>query len=79
MAEYKAERLRGFEDLVNEGRKHRDALANLKTQFENKLETFKSLRDGVSCLHYTPLDFHSFTSTNIANGRIPYSSSTQAL
>jgi hypothetical protein len=60
-AEPKAERLRDFEDLIYKGRKHRDALANLQTQFENKLETFKSLRDGVSCFHYGSSDFSLFT------------------
>ncbi|PMD13267.1 hypothetical protein NA56DRAFT_637974 [Hyaloscypha hepaticicola] len=46
-AKIKEERLKKFQNLVNEGKKSRDALANLQTQFENKLDTFKTLRDGL--------------------------------
>jgi hypothetical protein len=36
-----------FEDLIKVGSTQRESLANLKTQFEGKLETVKALRDGV--------------------------------
>jgi hypothetical protein len=60
--------------MVIKGSNRREDLVNLKTQFENKLETVKSLRDGVRQL---PIIFQTFEMSVYAN--FVYSFLTQAL
>ena len=43
-----AKELEAFMELVTRGKIHRESFAGLQKQFKNKLETVKSLRDGVS-------------------------------
>jgi hypothetical protein len=47
-AKFRAQGLRIFKELVNNAQQQRDRLKDLQTQFENKLERVKTLRDGVS-------------------------------
>jgi len=44
-----ATRKKEFEILVKQGQNQRVALENIRTRFKNKLDTVKTLRDGVSC------------------------------
>ncbi|PMD32625.1 hypothetical protein L207DRAFT_440287 [Hyaloscypha variabilis F] len=44
---YNEKRVQEFENLAKQARRHRDILENLRTQFKNKLETVKTLRDGL--------------------------------
>jgi hypothetical protein len=52
---YNEKRVQEFENLAKQARRHRDILENLRTQFKNKLETVKTLRDGVSLLTFPTL------------------------
>ncbi|KAE9367438.1 hypothetical protein N431DRAFT_291415, partial [Stipitochalara longipes BDJ] len=46
-AKFRAKRRNEFENLVKSAQKQQDRLKNLQTQFENKLERAKILRDGL--------------------------------